>query len=100
MARSRAPFPDVALTPLLFALLLACWYTVRLDTTQAAAVAANASAGVFSAARAVDTARLLTAQGPRPAGSPAEAAAFQVRFCFLRFPVPNTRACCRVTRGT
>lgn len=85
MARSRAAFTDVALTPLLLALLLACWYTVRLDTTQPGTVAAGASAEVFSAVRAVETARVLTARGPRPAGSPAEAAAFQVRVSAVLF---------------
>jgi hypothetical protein len=86
MARSKAPFPDVALTPVVVALLLACCYTVRLDTAQPDAVAADASAGAFSAVRAVNTARLLTAHGPRPAGSTAEAAAFQVRVLFLAAP--------------
>ena len=79
MARPKAVH-DTALAPLLAALLLACWAAVRLDTAQPVSVASTASAQVFSAARAVDTARLLTAQGPRPAGSPAEGAAFQVRW--------------------
>ena len=78
MARPKAVH-DTALAPLLATLVLACWAAVRLDTAQPVSVASTASAQVFSAARAVDTARLLTAQGPRPAGSPAEGAAFQVR---------------------
>ena len=76
---------DVNLLPLLLALLLACTVTVMLDNRQPTPVAAELEPGQFSVTRAVNWARVLTAHGPRPTGSPAEALAFQARACLYGF---------------
>jgi hypothetical protein len=82
---SKTPPRDVNVLPLLLALVLACTVTVTLDNRQPTPVAAELHPWQFSGTMAVNWARVLTAHGPRPTGSPAETLAFQARACLYGF---------------